>query len=148
MLGVRKWVRCISCWQSPAFFFSVVTKIDFFTLSLRLLRLIRKAMPSSMKPFQMLVEISAILVSSLSSEYLFSNSKVITVRKRSCGKVMFLHLSVILSTGGCLPQCMLRHTHPGQTPPPPSWADSPPPPQQMATAVDGTHPTGMHSCLL
>ena len=26
---------------------------------------------------------------------------------------------------------------PGQTPPPP---------QQMATAVDGMHPTGMHSC--
>ena len=74
ILGVRKWVRCICCWQSPAFFFSVVTKIDFFTLSLRLLRLIRKAMPSSMKPFQMLVEISAIQVSSLSPEYFFSNN--------------------------------------------------------------------------
>ena len=35
--------------------------------------------------------------------------------QRSCGKVMFLHLSVILFTGGCLPQCMLRYTHP--------WAD-------------------------
>ena len=23
-----------------------------------------------------------------------------------------------------------------------------PPPQQMATAADGTHPTGMHSCLI
>ena len=33
---------------------------------------------------------------------------------------------------------------PGQTPP---WqADNPPP--QMATAADGTHPTGMHSCSL
>ena len=33
---------------------------------------------------------------------------------------LFLHLSVILSTGvggGCLPQCMLGYTHP---PPPPS----------------------------
>ena len=50
----------------------------------------------------------------------------------SCGKVNFLHLSVILSTGGgvCLPQSMLRYTHthladtpsgrqyPWQTPPP------------------------------
>ena len=40
------------------------------------------------------------------------------------GKVMFLHLSVILFTGrGCLPRCMLGYTHPpptdipGQTPP-------------------------------
>ena len=33
-------------------------------------------------------------------------------------KVIFLHLSVILFTGGCLPQCMLGyHTFPGQTPP-------------------------------
>ena len=32
--------------------------------------------------------------------------------QRSCGKVMFLHLSVILSTGGCLPQCMLGYTPP------------------------------------
>ena len=31
----------------------------------------------------------------------------------SCGKVMFLHVSVILFTGGCLPQCIL-----GKTPPP------------------------------
>ena len=43
---------------------------------------------------------------------------------------------------------------PGQTPPeqtPPLYrhprADTPPhPPGQMATAADGTHPTGMHSC--
>ena len=60
--------------------------------------------------------------------------------------------------GACLPQCMLGCTHP--------WADTPlarhsphrqtppgqthPPgqtlPQQMATAADSTHPTGMHSC--
>ena len=31
----------------------------------------------------------------------------------------------------------------GQTLP---WADTPPPPNQTATAADGTHPTGMHSC--
>ena len=40
------------------------------------------------------------------------------------------------------------YTHPtGQTPP---WADTPldrhPPPKQTATAADGTHHTGMHSC--
>ena len=28
----------------------------------------------------------------------------------------------------------------------PSW-QTPPPPEQTATATDGTHPTGMHSCL-
>ena len=33
--------------------------------------------------------------------------------------------------GGCLPQCMMVNT---------------PPPPQMATATDGMHPTGMHSC--
>ena len=36
----------------------------------------------------------------------------------------------------------------GQIPP---WADTPPTGQtslpEMATAADGTHPTGMHSCL-
>ena len=47
--------------------------------------------------------------------------------QRSCGKVMFLHLSLILFTGGgCLPQCILGYTPwadtPGQTPP---WADTP-----------------------
>ena len=43
--------------------------------------------------------------------------------------------------------------HPQSTPPgtdTPSRADTPrsrhPPPRDMATAVDGTHPTGMHSC--
>ena len=30
--------------------------------------------------------------------------------QRSCGKVMFLHLSVILFTEGCLTQCMLGYT--------------------------------------
>ena len=45
--------------------------------------------------------------------------------QRSCGKVMFLHPSVILSTKGGV------------------WQT---PPQETATAVDSTHPTGMHSC--
>ena len=65
--------------------------------------------------------------------------------QRSCGKVMFLHLSVILFTGGCLPQCMLGNTPlradtPRQTPP---WQTPHPP---TVTAADGTHPTGMFSC--
>ena len=55
---------------------------------------------------------------------------------------MFLHLSVILFTGGAEP------------PPPGKEADTPrtrgrhPPPRpgEKATAADGTHPTGMHSC--
>ena len=78
---------------------------------------------------------------------------------------MFLHLSVSHSVhkGECLPQCMLGYTHPspGQKSP---WVDTPqadtlpgktPPGRHplpvhagidMATAADGTHPTGMHSC--
>ena len=50
----------------------------------------------------------------------------------SCGKVMFLHLSVIL------PDTPL----PGQTPPGQT------PPSEMVVASGGTHPTGMHSCLI
>ena len=63
----------------------------------------------------------------------------ITVRKRNCGKVIFLHLSFSHSVhrghGG---RSVLVHAaiHP-------PWQT---PPQQTATAADGTHPTGMHSC--
>ena len=55
--------------------------------------------------------------------------------------------------GGCLPQCMLgppeqtppRGRHPPEQTPP--WQQTPPTrTQQTATAADGTHPTGMHSC--
>ena len=118
---------------------------------------------------------------------------VITVRKRSCRKVMFLHLLVILFTGSVYPSMHWgRHTPLGQTHPPwpdtPVWAYTPPeqtppsgqttpgrhlpgqtsplpsacwdthppaqcmlgynPPSPAATAADGTHPTGIHSCLL
>ena len=80
---------------------------------------------------------------------------------------MFLHMSDVCHSvhGGCLADTpMGRHTprqtplgrHPhGHTPPlgqtPPSPGRQPlgrhlPPPQQTATAADGTHPTGMHSC--
>ena len=73
---------------------------------------------------------------------------------------MFLHLSVILSTGGggCLADTPSADTplgrqplgrHP-QTETP--QADTPPqqtgPPAETAAAVNGTHPTGMHSCLI
>ena len=59
---------------------------------------------------------------------------IITVRKRSCRKVMFLQAYVKNSVngGGCIPVC--------------TGTDTPPHPGQTATAADGTHPTGMHSC--
>ena len=52
---------------------------------------------------------------------------VVTVRNSSCRKVMFF-----------TPVC--DSVHWGCTPP---LADTPP---EMATAADGMHPTGMHSC--
>ena len=93
--------------------------------------------------------------------------------QRSWAKVMFLQASVILLTGGCLPQCMLGYTPPRsrhppgadtpqeQTPPkqtPPEEQTHPPsrhpsgedtPPKQTPAygqRANGTHPTGMHSC--
>ena len=87
--------------------------------------------------------------------------------QRSCGKVMFLHLSVSHSVHrgrsvcGRHPQADThlgryprgrhpRGRHPqadtpqAETP----WADTPGrhSPGQTATAADSTHPTGMHSC--
>ena len=84
-------------------------------------------------------------------------------------KVMFLHLSVILFTGGCMPQCMMGYTHlVADTPSPPGadipgnrhppGADTPhrsrPPQGRHSSAqfrrygqqAGGTHPTGMHTC--
>ena len=50
-------------------------------------------------------------------EPIFLDGIIITVRKRSCGKVMFLDLSVILFTGGVWPSAC-RDTHPwGRHPP-------------------------------
>ena len=69
---------------------------------------------------------------------------------------MFSQASVILFTegGGVCP--LGRHppradtpradTTPGQTPPGRHPLGRHPPPGQTVTAVDGTHPTGMHSC--
>ena len=44
--------------------------------------------------------------------------------QRSWGKVMFSQASVILLTAGCLPQCMLGYTPPGNRHP--LGADTPP----------------------
>ena len=60
-------------------------------------------------------------------------SSFITVHKRSCGIVMFLHMSVILFTGGYIPACI---TGP-MTPP---WADTLP----LGQTPLGRHPPGRH----
>ena len=75
--------------------------------------------------------------------------------QRSCGKVMFLHLSVILFTvGGWLPKCILGYTH--------AWVDTPwarhplgrhlladtlqqtPPADTPWQTPPGRHPLGRH----
>ena len=70
-------------------------------------------------------------------------------RKRSCGKVIFSQACVKNSVHGaggvCLSACW--DTPPGQTPSPPPGTPCPVHAGiDMATAADGTHPTGMHSC--
>ena len=77
----------------------------------------------------------------------------ITGRNEVVAKVIFLHLSVILFTGGegGLPQCMLEYHPPDQTPPEktrPPRDQTPPGKQTPAYGLRaaGTHPTGMHSC--
>ena len=92
------------------------------------------------------------------------SSWVVTVRNE-VAKFTFLHLSVSHSVhGGGLPQCMLGYHPPwdqaplpwDQAPPRPGpqpgsrhppQDQAPPPPHETATVADGTHPTGMHSCL-
>ena len=73
-------------------------------------------------------------------------------------KVMFLHLSVILFTGGGLPQCMLGYHPPEQTPhprsrhppgtrhppPPPGTRHPPPPPGTRHPPEPGTPPGTRH----
>ena len=54
-------------------------------------------------------------------ECLTITSFIVTIRDNSCGKVMFSQVSV---HRGCTPPAL-----------------------QTATAADGTHPTGMHSCV-
>ena len=102
---------------------------------------------------------------------------LITVRNE-VAKVMFLHVSVILFTGGgaipaCIaggiPACLAAGGSAlggaacsrgvcsrrglllgGLLPvgvPAPRGSVEPPPQKQTATVADGTHPTGIHSCL-
>ena len=99
--------------------------------------------------------------------YTISNL-IITARKRSCGKVMFLHLSVILFTGGGREGCL--RNPPGCRPPragqtsqdaePPGLGRPPRmqiplmqtlhglgrPPDTCSQQAGGTHPTGIHTC--
>ena len=62
---------------------------------------------------------------------------IFTVRKRRCGKVMFLHLSVILFTGG------VCHTPLGRHHPPYAVHAG-----RYGQQGGGTHSTGMHSFFL
>ena len=78
---------------------------------------------------------------------------IFTVRNE-VAKVMFLQACVCpRGVWGCLPQCMLGYhppleqTPPEQTPPRADTPRSRHLPGETATAADGTHPTGMHSCL-
>ena len=57
--------------------------------------------------------------------------------QRSCGKVMFLHMSVILSTGGCL-----ADTPWADTPDRHHWADTPPGQTPLARHPPGQTPPG------
>ena len=80
-------------------------------------------------------------------------AELFTVRKRSCGKLMFLRMSVSHSVHmrGVYPSMHWGRHPPGRHPP-----GQTPPPQCMlgythlrlpvATAADGKHPTEMHSC--
>ena len=87
---------------------------------------------------------------------------IITGRNEVVAKVMFLHVCVILFTGGVSGQGdPPRQGEPPPPPPdqadtPPDQADTPPrtrqtPPPRKQTPeyglrAAGTHPTGMHSC--
>ena len=70
--------------------------------------------------------------------------------QRSCGKVMFLHLSVSHSVhGGCLADTPSPRSTPWKHPPEAHPPETIPPrstPLPSATAADGSHPTGMLSC--
>ena len=63
------------------------------------------------------------------------------------GKVIFLHLSVILFTVGggvCLSACWDTHPPPGPDPPSPGGVHA----VRYGQQAGGTHPTGMHSCIV
>ena len=65
--------------------------------------------------------------------------------QHSCGKVIFSQASVILSTLGCLPQCMLRYTpllgrHPRPLPGGHPPTRQTPPARHTPLPLPGTHP--------
>ena len=69
---------------------------------------------------------------------------VISIRKRGCGKVMFSQACVKNSVhlgGGCPGPGPGGVCPRGVSRPRPGGVSA-----QTATAADGTHPTGMHSC--
>ena len=68
----------------------------------------------------------------------FRSFEIITGRNEVVAKVIFLHLSVILFTGGCLPQCMLG-CHPPQSRP--SLGADPP---RADTPLEQTTPKSRH----
>ena len=70
---------------------------------------------------------------------------LITARKRSCEKVMFLQVSVILFTGGGAWSGGGACSQGGGVPGPGRCLVETP---RMATAAGSTHPTGMHSCFV
>ena len=86
--------------------------------------------------------------------FIEKSKQFITVRRRSCGKVMFLHLPVSHSVhrgGVCLSACWDTHS-PGQTCP---WADYSPSAQCMLgythplpSACRNTHPHFPAQCML
>ena len=71
--------------------------------------------------------------------FALKNRKIITARKRSLGKVIYLHQFVILFTGGSgIPN------PPGTRPPPgpdPPWHQTPPAPDPPGPDPPGTRPT-------
>ena len=76
----------------------------------------------------------------------FCKVSVITTRKRSCGKVMFLHMSVSHSVHGVGGLCL------GLCPGGSLWSGSlcerdPTPRTVTVTNARSTHPTGIHTCL-
>ena len=83
---------------------------------------------------------------------MIANKNVITGRNEVVAKVIFLHLSVILFTGGgVLSQCMLGYHPPEQTPPgaDPPWDQTPlgadtPPPREQTHPPGSRHPRSRH----
>ena len=84
---------------------------------------------------------------------IWSVISLITVRNE-VAKVMFLQVSVCPQEGGCLVSWgawSQGGTWSGGVPGPggfgiPACTEADPPRGETATAADGTHPTGMHSC--